>query len=88
MDSEPTQAFQGISSPQEVFAPFFASFDLTTVVSVIALLLFLIWTIYTAVASYHLLRYGHRSAVAIPAIMTHVLVSFFLSLFAVSGLHL
>lgn len=77
-----------ISSPMEALAPLFARIDITTVVSVTFAILFILWVVYTAIASYHLLRYGHRSAVAIPAIITHVLVSFFLSLFAVSGLHI
>lgn len=71
----------------EVFGPLFRLVDLPSLISVVAALLFIVWVVYTAIASYHLLRYGHRSAVAIPAIITHVLVSFFLSLFAVSGLH-
>ncbi len=77
-----------ISSPMEALAPLLARIDITTVVSVTFAILFILWVVYTAIASYHLLRYGHRSAVAIPAIITHVLVSFFLSLFAVSGLHI
>lgn len=76
----------GISSPLEAFAPLIARIDVTSVVSVTFALLFLVWVIYTVIASYHLLRYGHSSAVAIPAILTHVLVSFLLSLFAISGL--
>lgn len=87
MDSAPQPTFQGLSSPMEVFGPLFRFVDLPTIISVVAALLFIVWVIYTAIASYHLLRYGHRSAVAIPAIITHVLVSFFLALFAVSGLH-
>lgn len=87
MDTSPQPTFQGISSPMEVFGPLFDRVDVTSVISVVAALLFMIWVLYTAIASYHLLRYGHRSAVAIPAIITHVLVSFFLALFAVSGLH-
>jgi hypothetical protein len=88
MDSAPQTALHGVSSPAEVFGPLFASLDMTTIISIAAFILFFIWALYTTVASYHLLRYGHRSAVAVPAIITHVLVSFSLALFAVSGLHL
>jgi len=88
MDSASQTALHGVSSPAEVFGPLFASLDMVTIVSIAALILFVIWALYTAIASYHLLRYGHRSAVAIPAIITHVLVSCSLALFAVSGLHL
>ncbi len=87
MDLVAQPTFQGISSPMEVFGPLFGLVNLPGLISVVAALLFIVWVIYTAIASYHLLRYGHRSAVAIPAIITHVLVSFFLALFAVSGLH-
>lgn len=87
MDSAPQTALHGVSSPTEVFGPLFASLDMTTIISIAALILFAIWALYTVIASYHLLRYGHRSAVAVPAIITHVLVSFSLALFAVSGLH-
>ncbi len=76
-----------ISSPVEILAPFLRAVDVPSIISVVFAILFILWVIYTAIASYHLLRYGHRSAVAIPAIITHVLVSFFLALFAVSGLH-
>lgn len=87
MDQQAPHTYPGISSPAEVFAPLLRIIDVPTLVSVVFAIVFLVWVIYTAIASYHLIRYGHRSAVAIPAIITHVLVSFFLSLFAVSGIH-
>ncbi len=87
MDTPSQPTFQGVSSPMEVFGPLFARIDMTGAISVLAAVLFMVWVVYTAIASYHLLRYGHRSAVAIPAIITHVLVSFFLAIYAVSGLH-
>ncbi|MEK7201198.1 MAG: hypothetical protein AAB737_01005 [Patescibacteria group bacterium] len=78
---------QGVSSPMEVFAPLLRLVDVPGVVSIIAVLLFIVWVIYTLIAAYHLLRYGHRSAVAIPAIITHVIVSVLLALYAVSGIN-
>lgn len=81
----PLEPFPRVSSIGEAFAPLLRIIDVPTLVSVIFAVLFIVWVIYTLIASYHLLRYGHRSAVAIPAIITHVLVSFMLSLFAVSG---
>jgi len=54
-------------------------------ISVLFTVLFIIWVIYTLVTTYHWLRYGHNSAVAIPALITHVLVSIFLAIYAVSG---
>ncbi|KND47511.1 MAG: hypothetical protein AB199_03715 [Parcubacteria bacterium C7867-004] len=64
----------------------FTGLDPVQVISVLFTVLFIIWAIYTIVTAYHWLRYGHRSAVAIPALITHVAVSGFLALFAVSGI--
>lgn len=55
------------------------------VVSVVFALLFILWALYTLITAYHWLRYGHRSSVAIPALITHVVVSGYLALYAVSG---
>lgn len=87
MDATALPPYHGLSSPLEVFGPFLQSVHLQGAISVVAILLFIIWLVYTIVASYHLLRYGHRSAVSIPAIITHVLVSLVIALFAVSGLN-
>lgn len=54
-------------------------------VSVIFAVAFILWTIFTVISTYHWLRYGHRSSVAIPALITHVVISFFIAVFAVSG---
>ena len=78
--------YQGVSSPAEVFGPFLHSINVPGAISVVAIILFIIWLIYTIVASYHLIRYGHRSAVSIPAIITHVIVSLVIALYTVSGL--
>lgn len=67
------------------FAVSFGAIDPLKVVSVIAWLMFVLWLIYTVVASYHWLRYGHSSSIAIPAIITHLVVSALLALFAISG---
>lgn len=73
--------------PLEVFAPpaFLQNVNVDQVVSVIFALLFILWALYTLITTYHWLRYGHRSSVAIPALITHVLVSGYLALYAVSG---
>lgn len=86
MDTTALPPYQGLSSPLEVFGPFLQSVNVSSAIAIIAIVLFIIWLIYTIIASYHLIRYGHRSAVAIPAIITHVLVSLVLALFTVSGL--
>ncbi len=60
--------------------------DIGKVVSIAFAILFVIWAIYTVIAGYHWLRYGHSSAVAIPALITHVVVSWLLAGYAVSGI--
>ncbi len=65
--------------------PVLASLDAGKVVAVIAWFMFVLWVVYTVVAAYHWLRYSHRSSIAIPALITHVVVSLALALFAVSG---
>ena len=73
--------------PLVPFAPpaFLQYVNVDQVVSVVFALLFILWALYTLITAYHWLRYGHRSSVAIPALITHVVVSGFLSLYAVSG---
>ncbi|MDP3402555.1 MAG: hypothetical protein Q8S35_01200 [bacterium] len=75
------------SDPLVPFAPpaFLQTVNVDQVVSVVFALLFILWALYTLITTYHWLRYGHRSSIAIPALITHVVVSGFLSLYAVSG---
>jgi hypothetical protein len=54
-------------------------------ISIAFLVLFIIWAIYTVIAGYHWLRYGHRSIVAIPALIVHVVASWLIAGYAVSG---
>ncbi len=68
------------------FQALFSDAQLSQGIALLFLFLFVIWTVYTLVSAYHWLRYGHRSAVAIPALITHVAVSFLLASYAVSGL--
>jgi len=68
--------------------PFLANVDPAKVVSILFVVLFIIWVLYTLVTAYHWVRYGHRSSIAIPALVTHVLVSAFLAIYAISGLTL
>ncbi|HEY0010781.1 MAG TPA: hypothetical protein VGB97_02605 [Candidatus Paceibacterota bacterium] len=49
-------------------------------------LVFFFWIAYTLVAAYHWFRYGHRSLLAIPLFVTHVVISGFLMLVTVAGL--
>jgi len=56
------------------------------VIPVFFFLVFFIWAVYTIVSSYHWLRYSGSMNVAIPMIMTHIIVSCLLAIYAVSGL--
>lgn len=57
----------------------------TLAIALFALVIFLTLA-FTFIVAYHWLRYGHRSPLAIPALVLHVFVSFGLVLFAASGL--
>ena len=76
------------TEPLEPLAPpaFLASASAEGIVSLAFLVLFVVWSIYTLISAYHWLRYGHRSAVAIPALLIHVVVSWLLAGYAASGL--
>lgn len=73
------------SGPSLLFDPSTIAIDPAKIVAVIAWAMFVLWAVYSAVAAYHWLRYGHRSSIAIPALLTHVIISAALALFAVSG---
>lgn len=45
-----------------------------------------LWLLYTIVAAYHWLRYGHRSFLALPLLVIHVLVSATLILLAAGAM--
>jgi hypothetical protein len=81
------QEAPAFASPVPSVAALLRGIDLVQVVSVAFAVLFVVWIVYTLVTGYHWLRYGHKSAVAIPALIVHVIVSGYLALFAVSGLH-
>lgn len=65
---------------------FLRSIDVEKVLSLGFLAFFVLWSIYTFISAYHWLRYGHNSAVAIPALIVHGVVSWLLAGYAVSGL--
>ncbi|HEY0979268.1 MAG TPA: hypothetical protein VGE23_00265 [Candidatus Paceibacterota bacterium] len=65
---------------------FLSTLPVESVVSLLFLALFALWLVYTLVSAYHWLRYGHRSAVAIPVLIVHVVVSWLLAGYAASGL--
>lgn len=55
------------------------------ILTVVFFLVFAAWAIYTVVIAYHWFRYGHRSWLAIPAIVAHVVVSGMCILMIASG---
>ncbi len=55
------------------------------VLEIVFVLIFFVWAIYTIVMIYHWIKYGHRSKIAIPAIIIHLIVSTLLFLMAASG---
>lgn len=77
----PTEPLEPLTPPA-----FLAGADAQGIVSIVFLVLFIVWVLYTLVSAYHWLRYGHRSAVAIPALIIHVVVSWLLAGYAASGL--
>lgn len=76
------------TEPVASFDPtrFLAGADIQGIVSIVFLVLFIIWSVYTLVAGYHWLRYGHNSALAIPILIVHAVVSWLLAGYAVSGI--
>lgn len=63
-----------------------AGVSVDAVLSLAFLVLFIVWALYTVVSAYHWLRYGHNSAIALPVLVVHVVVSWLLAGYAASGL--
>lgn len=63
-----------------------AALPITQIVPVVFFLVFFIWLVYSLVASYHWLRYGNDTTVALCALSVHFIVSALLAIYAVSGL--
>jgi len=61
------------------------SADFSSILTIVFFLIFVAWTIYTVVVAYHWFRYGHRSWLAIPAIVVHLIISGILILMIASG---
>jgi len=73
------------AQPLQLF-DFPITIDPHTVIVTFFLLVVLYWVIYTIVAIYHWLSYSHRSAIIFPAIGVHLIVSFLLVGYAITGL--
>lgn len=74
------------TNPLSSLGPVVGALDAKSVAAVVLALMFAFWAIYTLVATYHLIRYGHRSWLTVPALGIHVFVSIMLALYAVGGL--
>ena len=85
-DSPLSIAISTSSNPLSGLGHFAGALDARSVAAVVLALMFAFWLIYTLVATYHLVRYGHRSWLTVPAIGIHLFVSLTIALFAVSGL--
>lgn len=77
-----------VPNPTPFAKPIFSipATSLSSVLTVIFFLIFVVWAIYTVIVAYHWFRYGHRSWLAIPAIVTHLVVSGFIILLMASGI--
>ena len=82
MPTEPLRAF----SPPTSLSFTIPGITPHTLILIFFCFAILYWIVYTAVAMYHWLTYSHNSAVAFPAVTTHLGVSFVLIVFALSGL--
>jgi len=80
--------------PLQPFSPptaLFQSLHLTGIVSqehVVWGILFLVcvyWLVYTIVASYHWFRYSHATWLTVPAIAVHLMISYALIVYALTG---
>ena len=74
--------YPGVVSPPA----FLADFSLVEVLPVAFLVVFVVWAVYTAIAAYHWVRFGHESWAAVPALLTHAVVSLWIMFFAISGI--
>ena len=83
----PTQPLQPFAPPTELLAHLHlpTSVSAGTLVIWILGLVFVVWAIDTSVALYHWLKYSHGSPIAFPAIAAHLVISFSLMLFILSG---
>ena len=65
---------------------FLSDISVSEVLPVLFLIVFAVWAVYTAVAAYHWIRFGHESWAAVPALLAHVVVSGWILVFTISGI--
>jgi len=81
----PDQPLQPFSPPTALLAYLPSGFSIGIVITWVLYVVFAFWAVYTIVAIYHWLKYSHASWVAFPAIAVHLIVSFALISYALSG---
>ena len=81
----PNQPLQPFPPPSALFPHFSGTLPPGLVAEWVFFIVLLFWALYTLVAIYHWLKYSHASAIAVPAIIVHLGVSFILISFALSG---
>ncbi|MEA2701932.1 MAG: hypothetical protein QOE22_641 [Candidatus Parcubacteria bacterium] len=88
VEAFPTPSFLSLdgSTGGEGLGGGFGISDLSVAFPVIFAIVFFIWVAYTLVLAYHWFRYGHRSFLAVPMLVLHVVVSGTLMLLAAAGL--
>lgn len=82
----PSQPLQPFAPPTNVFEKL-QSFGVTPT-QIVWWILYAVcfyWVIYTLVASYHWFRYSHASWLTVPAIALHLVVSYILIVYALTG---
>ncbi len=65
----------------------FGAVSVESVLSILILVVFAWWAIFTLVVIYHWARYARDSWMAVPAIAAHLAVSAWIFVFATGGLH-
>ncbi len=75
-----------VKNPLEILASFGLHISSLELVTGALIGIVVLWLLYTAVVTYHWLRYSHGSLVALPVLATHVVISLILIGYAVTGL--
>ncbi|MCR4334028.1 MAG: hypothetical protein NUV60_03415 [Patescibacteria group bacterium] len=85
MLDQPLQPFSPPDFVSDYWLPFQFKGSLGVAVEWVLYAVFIFWAIYTLVAIYHWLKYSHASWIAFPAMAVHLLISFVLISYTLSG---
>lgn len=82
----PTQPLQPFTPPAQVLGHLpVGAIPAGTMLTWFLYLVFALWLVYTLVIIYHWLKYSHDSHLMFPAIGLHLIVSFGLMVYALTG---